>query len=519
MTFARRAAAALVVLSVGAAGCSTQPPDERPAAAASSSVPAPTSASPSGGPSSPAADLARFYDQKLQWRDCGDGFECTRVKVPLDYTKPAGRTITLAVNRLPAGSDAERKGSLLLNPGGPGGSGLDYARAAESVVSAALRERFDIVGFDPRGVGKSTPIECLNDDETDEFVASDGSPDTRAEEERAVTLSRQFGQRCAERSGELLAHVGTRDAARDLDVLRAVLGDDRLYYLGKSYGTYLGATYAELFPERVGALVLDGALDPSTTSREVAREQAIGFEVALRAFVDDCRRRQRCPLPRKRQAALAAVERLLMVADRRPLAGDEERRVTQGLAVLGIAAALYDEGSWPVLRDALADAQRGDGSTLLMLADYYTERDDDGRYTSNANDAIYAVNCLDRPEEGDLEEVRRTAAEFERKAPRFGAYLAWGSLPCAYWPHPAQGTPHKIRAEGAAPILVVGTLRDPATPWVWAKSLSAQLESGRLLTWDGDGHTAYRRGSRCVDRVVDAYLISGKLPRDGTRCK
>lgn len=512
-----RPAAGVVVLALALGGCwsgESRGTSDVDARANSESA----SATPSRTTSSPGPDLAPFYGQKVQWRKCGDGFQCTRVTVPMDYAKPDGRTIKLSVNRLPARSKRERKGSLLLNPGGPGGSGLDYARAAESVVSRAVRERFDIVGFDPRGVGKSTPIECLNDEETDEFVAADGSPDTVAEERRVVTLSRQFAQRCARRTGELLAHVGTRDAARDLDVLRAVLGDKRLHYLGKSYGTYLGATYAELFPKRVGALVLDGALDPSTTGREIAREQAFGFELALRAFVDDCLRRSSCPLPRGRQAALAAVQRILMAADRRPFAGDDERRVTQGLAVLGIAAGLYDEGSWPVLRDALADARRRDGSTLLVLADYYTERDENGRYRGNGMDALYAVNCLDRPEEADLEEVRRAAVEFARKAPRFGAYLAWGSLPCGYWPHPAQGTPHKIKAPGAAAILVVGTLRDPATPWVWSKSLAAQLDSGVLLSWDGDGHTAYRRGSRCVDRVVDAYLIEGKLPRDGKKC-
>lgn len=513
-----RAVTALVVLTVAAAGCSggqratSDSKGTTATAAASSPAPSSASASPS------AADLTEFYSQKLKWANCGDGFQCTRVTVPLDYAKPNGRTIKLSVNRLGAGSRGDRKGSLLLNPGGPGGSGLEYARAASSVVSAAVRERFDIVGFDPRGVGKSTPIDCLNDEETDEFAAADGSPDTRAEEARLVRLSREFAQRCAERSGELLAHVGTRDAARDLDVLRAVLGDKHLNLIGKSYGSYLGATYAELFPERVGALVLDGALDPASTPEEVARGQAIGFEVALKAFVDDCRRRLRCPLPRSRGAALDEVQRLLKAIDRRPLPGDDERRVTEGLAIIGVAVALYDEGAWSLLRTALREAQRGDGGTLLMLADYYFERDERGRYVNNANDAIYAVNCLDRPVEGDLPDLRRLATEFTKVAPRFGAYLAWGSLPCAYWPHPAQGTPHKITAPGAAPILVVGTLRDPATPWVWAKSLAAQLESGVLLTWDGDGHTAYRHGSKCIDRIVDAYLIRGKVPRDGTRC-
>lgn len=517
MTGVNRLATAAVVLALAAGGCSSDELDEpaKPSASRSSDAASP---SPSASTSSAAPDLTPFYSQKLKWRKCDSGFQCTRVTVPLDYAAPTGRTIELSVNRLRAGSKKARLGSLLVNPGGPGGSGLEYALAARSVVSSAVRERFDIVGFDPRGVGESSPVDCLNDAETDEFAAADGSPDTPAEEAQLVTISEKFAERCAERSGELLAHVGTRDAARDLDVLREVLGDKRLNLLGKSYGTYLGATYAELFPNRVGRLVLDGALDPTDTPEEVARGQALGFEVALTAFVDDCRRRLRCPLPRSRKGALDEVQRILKEADRKPFRGDGERQVTEGLAIIGIVIALYDEEAWSVLRDALREAKRGDGSTLLLLADYYFERDERGRYTNNANDAIYAVNCLDRPVEGDLPDLRALSKEFSAAAPRFGAYLAWGSLPCAYWPHPPQGTPQEIRAAGAAPILVIGTERDPATPVEWAVSLADQLESGVLLTWDGDGHTAYRRGSKCVDRIVDAYLISAKLPRDGSRC-
>jgi pimeloyl-ACP methyl ester carboxylesterase len=510
----RRTAATALVLAA-AAGCSASsdresPPTRPPASAATAGA----TASPS---SAPTADLSRFYTQRPRWTGCGDRFECTRVRVPLDYADPTGRTIEISVNRLPA-RGGRRTGSLVLNPGGPGASGLDYARAATSVVSGTVRQRFDIVGFDPRGVGESTPVRCLDDKETDTYLAADGSPDTAAEERRLAELSEAFGRRCAERSGALLAHVGTRDAARDLDVLRAVLGDAKLTYLGKSYGTYLGATYAELFPSRVGALVLDGALDPSLTNRDFSREQARGFETALRAFVDDCRRRSDCPLPAARDRALDRVAALLRAIDRRPLSGDRGRRVTEGLAVIGVLSALYDEQLWPLLRDALAEAQGGSGETLLLLADFYTDRDENGHYTNNSNDAIYAVSCLDRPEDGDVDSTRAAAAEFRRVAPRFGTYLAWSGLPCATWPYPAQGPPRRIAAAGARPILVVGTTRDPATPYAWSRALADQLESGRLLTYDGDGHTAYRRGSACIDRAVDAYLMDGTLPRDGTRC-
>lgn len=508
-------AAALLV-----AGCAGTHPS---GATAPTRTPAPSGATaaevPGGAAGTPAA-LARFYRQRLHWKGCGGRFQCTRVQVPLDYAQPAGTAIELSVIRLPATGSTGRKGSLLINPGGPGVSGIDYARAASTVVSATLRERYDIVGFDPRGVGASTPVRCLSDKETDTYLAADGSPDTGAEERRLVELSGLLAQRCKQRNGALLAHVGTRDAARDLDVLRAVLGDQRLHYLGKSYGTYLGATYAELFPARVGTMVLDGALDPASSGTEIAREQALGFEVALRAFVEDCLRRSDCPLHGGRDAALASVGRLLTAIDQHPLRGDPGRPVTEALAVLGVVAALYDEGSgWPLLRTALAEAEQGNGQTLLLLADFYTDRNPGGHYTTNSNDAIYAINCLDRPEEKDPAKLRATAEQFSRVAPRFGAYLAWSSLPCGLWPYPPEGTPQPTRAPGSAPILVVGTTRDPATPYRWAQALARELQSGRLLTFEGDGHTAYRRGSRCIDRAVDRYLVDGTLPPEGLRCR
>lgn len=516
MTFRFRAGAVAGVAALLLSACSAGDPQRE----ATPGTPTGSVGSATARPGAVPAGLARFYDQRLRWTGCGGGFQCTRVKVPLDYAHPDRRAIELSVIRRPAGRPKARKGSLLLNPGGPGVSGVDYARAASSVFSSTLRDRFDVVGFDPRGVGGSTPVECLDDKETDAFIAADGSPDTPAEEQTLVDLSRHLADRCGQRSGELLAHVGTRDAARDLDVLRAALGDRRLHYLGKSYGTYLGATYAELFPSRVGTMVLDGALDPAIGGEDVAREQAVGFEVALQSFVDDCLNRGDCPLRGSRKEALARVSRFLADVDRRPLKATSGRRVTESLAVLGVVTALYDEESgWPLLRTALGEAFAGDGSTLLMLADFYTDRNASGHYTTNSNDAIYAVNCLDRPTEGDLATVRSTARSFERVAPHFGDYIAWSELPCASWPYPPQGQPHPVRAAGSAPILVVGTTRDPATPYKWAKALAGQLDNGHLLTFDGDGHTAYRRGSSCIDRAVDRYLVDGRVPAAGTRCR
>ncbi len=525
-----RRVAALALAASLTAGCGLVT-DNGSSARGDSIPPRATTTAPetTGRPSAPPATaeddvrpgLARYYDQSPDWSSCGGGFECAEVAVPLDYDDPSADQISIAVTRLPAEDGDDRIGSLLVNPGGPGGSGIDYVRRAPDVLGSAVRDRFDVVGFDPRGVGRSEPVECLDDEQLDEFVAADGSPDTPAEERAVLQHARELAEGCERRSGRLLPHVGTADAARDMDVLRAVLGDERLHYLGKSYGTFLGATYAGLFPSRVGRLVLDGALDPRVRSEDFNREQAEGFEVALDAFVRDCLEQDDCPLRGTPDEGLAQVDRFLADVDATPLRGDGERELPQGLAVLGIVAALYDETrGWPILRQALTQAFAGDGSLLLLLADLYTDRDPSGRYTTNQNEVIYAVNCVDRPEAGgDIASARRLAEQYERTAPHFGAYLAWSGLACASWPVRPQGKPGPIPAKGAAPILVVGTTRDPATPYEWAVGLAEQLESGVLLTWDGDGHTAYQSGSDCVDDVVDDYLIDGKVPAEGTRCR
>jgi pimeloyl-ACP methyl ester carboxylesterase len=482
-----------------------------------SSQPSPQSTSPSATDTEttdPA--LATFYDQKLHWKGCDHGFDCAKVRVPVDYAAPSGPSIALSLVRLRSKGD-DRLGSLLLNPGGPGASGIDYAKAAAGSLSSTVRNRYDIVGFDPRGVGESAPISCLDDAELDTFVTQDGSPDDSAEESRLVQLAKLFGNRCAAATGGLLAHVGTRDAARDLDVLRGVLGDSKLNFVGKSYGSYLGAIYAEMFPERVGRLVLDGVIDPAADAAALARSQAVGFERALASFVDDCLPRGNCPLTGDRARALRQVSGILGAADRTPLRAS--RPVTQSLALLGMAFAMYEPGRWAALRLALAQAINGQGSLLLLLADLYLDRNSKGHYTSNFNQALYAVTCLDRPETSDLAALRARAAELNAVAPSFGAYLAWGFLPCAFWPTPPEGDAAPIRAPGAGPILVVGTTRDPATPYAFAKNLAAELESGHLLTYEGDGHTAYKEGSDCIDHAVDAYLVEGALPAKGTRCR
>jgi pimeloyl-ACP methyl ester carboxylesterase len=472
-----------------------------------------TAAASSDATTPPTPALGRFYRQKLAWHDCSGDFQCTRLLVPVDYAHPRGATLRIAVDRQRATGD--RIGSLLVNPGGPGASGLHYARAEP--VDPAVHQRYDVVGFDPRGVGASRSIDCLGDRAMATFIGYDGSPDTPDEVAGWTRQGQLLAAGCENNDATLLPHVGTRDVVRDMDVLRAVLGERRLTYLGKSYGTYLGVTYAGMFPKRVGRLVLDGPLDPALTSLQLGRLQAVGFQRALNAFLDDCLGRSSCPFHGDRAAALSGVESFVAGLDQTPLPGQGSRQLTQSLGVLGIAGALYDPGSWTFLRRALAQALDGNGESLLLLADFYAYRDPDGHYQGNTDDTIYAVNCLDRPTPA-LAAVQAAAQSAAAVSPVFGPYIQWSNLPCSTWPIPPEGKPGPIAAAGARPILVVGTTNDPATPYESAQSMARELDSGRLLTYVGNGHTAYRSGSTCIDRAVDAYFLRGTLPRAGTRC-
>ena len=495
---ARLAAAAAALVTLGATACSSTPQPQ------------------------PPRTIATYYDQHLAWHACDNGFQCASLQVPFSYQDPNGRRFTLPVIKLPASGPGSRIGALVINPGGPGGSGVEYAQGARSEFPQAVLARFDIVGFDPRGTSGSQPaLHCTTGPELDQYLQTDDMPDTAAQLATLVAASRQYAQRCAQRSGALLPYVGTPNAARDLDVLRAALGERQLTYLGKSYGTFLGAEYAQLFPSRVRALVLDGAVDPATSGLSDDQTQAEGFETAFRSFAAWCLAAASCPLqPAKNvNAAVAKTEALITGANTRPLASQlRDDQIADGaMLVTGIAAALYSKDTWNDLKIALTSAFSGDGTELLELANFLLERNPNGTY-ANLADADTSISCLDRPYPQAVSQYQAAASTAARAAPLFGASIVWGSLTCADWPVPSYPLP-KIRAAGAKPILVVGTLRDPATPYRQAQALAADLASGVLLGWNGDGHTAYGEGSSCVDSIVNDYLISLKTPRSGTVCQ
>lgn len=472
-----------------------------------------------------AGPAGRALTGVLRWRPCRGG-ECARLSVPLRPDGRGGARIRLALFRArAAGPGGRRLGPLLVNPGGPGAPGIPLARHLARTLPGELRDRFDVVGWDPRGAGASTAVDC--GDRLDPLFAVDTAPDTPAELAELGRVSRAFARRCARRSGELLAHVSTDDTVADLERIRRALGAERLSFLGYSYGTLLGARYAAAHPRRVRAMVLDGAIDPSLDLEALLIGQARGFDQALAAALAACDADRSCPLHDRDRSgerhgvARAAYDRLRARVERSPIRGrvDGEWR-TLGPAHLDLAvgAALYGGPDGDrVLRDAIAAGLDGDPGPLLRLFDAYVGRRGGGRY-SNLWPAFLATSCRDGPRvtEADMPGLLARAA---RAAPDFGPASVGLGWPCAVWPVPAvRPGPAPVAAPEAPPILVVGTTGDPATPYAWAVALAAQLGSGRLVTVTGRGHTSTFAGNRCLDRLVTAYLLDGALPAAGARC-
>ncbi|WP_146364220.1 alpha/beta hydrolase [Arthrobacter yangruifuii] len=507
------AAAASVVLLAASAACT---PDPGPDAAGTGGGNVSTTA-PANVIGDVPEELQEFYGQEVTWTECNGDFRCATITVPMDYADPDAGTVELAA--ILAESDKDAEGTILINPGGPGGSGYDHvSKYLENVTSDRLRENFNILGFDPRGVGRSTPVRCLDDAEMDEARAEYFDPGTPEGLAASRISAKEFADACAAETGELLGFVDTASAARDLDILRAVVGDEKLNYLGFSYGTYLGATYAELFPEKTGRLVLDGALDPASTNEEVTLGQAAAFEKAIRAYVEDCVTGSNCPLEGSADEGVETLQALLASVEASPMTAADGRVVTVSTFVSGFIVPLYDDRNWPVLSQALKPALEGDPTLMLRLADLSADRAQDGTYQSNSTEAFNAVNCLDYPMVSDDAQMAADARDLQAASPTIGRYLAYGGITCEAWPYAPVNAPHAIKAAGAADMLVIGTTGDPATPYEWSQALAAELESAVLVTWEGEGHTAYGRGSRCIEDVVDNYFVDGTVPEDNTVC-
>lgn len=462
-----------------------------------------------------AEQLAKYYEQGISWRNCG-GMDCGSIRVPLDYDDPSGRTIKLAVLRNPAKGKAI--GDLLVNPGGPGGSSLEFASAGASQFGADITRHYNLIGMDPRGVGASTPLRCLNTEGLDEVLAADPDPETPAEVQRLSDLTRKFGDACVANGDGLAEHMSTVEVAKDIDILRAVLGRPKLDYFGASYGTFLGATYADLFPTHVGRMVLDGAVDPSLSNEQMSLGQTKGFQTALDAYLNYCVEQGDCPLGDSVSEASLNLRKFLDSLDAQPLETGTDRKLTEGLASMGIWLPLYARDLWSLLTPALRSAiEDGDGSQLLELSDYYSGRGENS-YKDNSMNALYAVNCLDHDDSITMAEVPSRIPEFEAASPVFGRSFAYSLASCSDWPIRSGKATHALRAAGAPPIVVIGTTRDPATPYDWAVGLAKQLESGVLIKRDGDGHTGFNSGNQCVDTAVNKFLVKGVVPPDGLSC-
>jgi pimeloyl-ACP methyl ester carboxylesterase len=481
--------------------------------------------------------LEKFYSQELTWDTCSGyaktdydeqalsekGLQCTHLAVPLDYANPAGDSIKIGVLKRPAKKSSERIGSLVINPGGPGAAGLSTA-AALADTNATLANRFDFVGFDPRGVGSSEPnVECLTDQEMDAERADDAELDVSpAGVQEQENEAKSFGQECEQNTEfgkAMLANIGTRDVVKDMDILRSALGDEKLTYLGFSYGTRIGSTYAETFPQNVRALVLDGALDPSKSPVEEVVAQGAGFQKAFTDFVAWCVKQDDCALGKDQNKAMQQFQDLVRPLGENPVQVSDGRRLSYEDATTGVIQALYSEQLWEHLNTGLTELKQNNGDTLMQLADLYMERDANGKY-STTQDVFTAVRCVDDPRVTDPNVALDVARQYKSAAP----FLDDGNPPvavldaCAYWPVPNTSEPHVPNVPGLPKVLVVSTTGDPATPYEAGVALAKGLNGG-LLTYEATQHTAFLQGNECVDNAGAKYLTDLQLPPEGTRCR
>jgi pimeloyl-ACP methyl ester carboxylesterase len=458
--------------------------------------------------------LSGYYAQEIDWKSCRQDFQCATLAVPIDYKKLSTGTFEIALLKYEART-SKKFGSLIVNPGGPGGSGVDYAYAAEYIFSPAILDRYDIVGFDPRGVSRSAPIRCLSDKELDANNNSDSKPDNEAEFQQILQDTKKYVEKCKNKN-KYLTSYSTANVARDLDILREALGDKQLNYMGKSYGTYLGTLYAHFFPEKVGRVVLDGAVDPSISNFQQTLTQAVGFDEAFNSFAADCIKRENCTLPKDKDAAVAEIQKLFNKAAKKQFpTKNSKRTLSESMMVLGTASAMYDsQTGWPQLRRAITEAQKGYGDTFLKLADEYTGRQNDGSYPNNEFDSGAVIDCLDFNEPRTVDQIRSDAKAFSQEAPLFGPYLAYGGVTCKFFNQDSEITIEPITT--ANPVIVIGTTGDPATPYEWSQGLSKLLTNSRLISLTGEGHTGQGQGNACIDDQIDDFYLIGKAPTTST---
>jgi pimeloyl-ACP methyl ester carboxylesterase len=487
----------------------TAPPDTAPPGTEPTDTGAPNTA-----PGTDAPGTTADPPGELKWHGLTDGVETTTLQVPVDYKDPDGPTFDLHVARHLATDQANKIGSLLVNPGGPGFGGSDFAIYADQIYDSELLQRFDIIGWDPRGTGKSEPaIDCIEDYDH-YFSGTDITPDDAAEREQLVDLAKEFADNCKEQNGDFFEYVGTNNSARDMDSIRRALGEDEISYFGFSYGSELGATWATLFPDTVRAAVIDGAADPTADMTESGVQQAAGFEGTLDTYLSQCSDDSSCAFHNDGDAE-GAFDQLMQDLDDQPIPSEPGRPdVTRGVALQGVAQAMYSESFWDQLSEALSDAQAGDGAGLLHLYDNYYQRQADGSW-GNELEAFQTISCMDDPERLTVEEDDATAPEYIAVAPRFAPGTT-GTYFCTFFPS-AIDPRVDITGDGAGPILVIGTTGDPATPLSSTRAMADTLEDGRLVVVHADQHTGYGVND-CVNDAVHRYLIDLDVPAEDIEC-
>jgi pimeloyl-ACP methyl ester carboxylesterase len=465
------------------------------------------------------AELQPFYGQALTWRQCSGGFLCAEAIAPLDWSNPTGDTVDLALIKKPA-SGSSPLGSLFVNPGGPGGSAYDFVeQSADYALHPTVQTAYDLIGYDPRGTGHSDAVHCLTDAERDAWLY-DIVPGERGSAEwiaNYTAAAKEFAEKCAENTGPLLEFIDTDSTSRDLDMLRAVVGDPKLNYLGYSYGTLLGAEYAENFPDKVGRMVLDGAEDPASSGFDITISQAEGFENALKNYLADCATRSDCWFDGSADAALTTIQKMLAQVEKSPLRASDGRELGASSLLTAVFYPLYNEGNWPLLDMLFSSVEDGDADYAFGLADAYNSRNADGSYADNLIESFNAISCADYPAENDPAVIAERNERLVKASPTVGPYWTYGDIGCAQWVYPSTRVPAEVTATGSEPILVVGTTGDPATPYKWAEALAGQLENGHLVSFEGEGHTAYN-SSTCVANVVDAYFLEGVVPEADPSC-